>query len=266
MTPKAPDQTTSRQSVSTTAARLTSPRSLVELAYDEMLSMLVTMKIKPGEHIGIESLARELGISQTPIREALTLLEAQRLAYKIPNVGFRAAHLLSPPDVDSLFEMRLMLEPRAAALAAQRAGSEELEALAVLAAGIARVATGTDVAYTQFADGDAKLHHLIATASGNIFLADAVEGLHAHIHIFRYLYRTNAPQKAVREHAVLIDALLARDSKAAEAAMRAHLLASQRRMTRMTKLRDTVAQEDAPGRGRNDHSGRLSAKKRGSGN
>jgi DNA-binding GntR family transcriptional regulator len=224
--------------------RPTYPKSLVEMAYEQLLSMLVTMKIAPGAHIGIEALARQLQISQTPIREALTLLEAQKLAYKIPNVGFRAANLLTPEDVDSLFEIRSMLEPAMAALAAERATEEMLQALVSLAQAMAQALEGSDVAYAQFAEGDARLHHLIARASGNRFIAETIEGLHVHLHIFRFLINTNATEKALREHAVLIDALLARDAAAAEAAMRAHLRASRQRMDSVMAPGD--AGEEAP--------------------
>ncbi len=210
--------------------RLDYPRSLVDFAYEQLLSMLVTMKIEPGSHIGIEALARELRISQTPIREALTLLEAQKLAHKIPNVGFRAASLLTHDDVNSLFEIRLLIEPAMAALAAKRASKDMLKELTALARDLELAAKGNELAYAQFAEGDAKLHHLVAAASGNRFIADAIQGLHVHLHIFRFLYRTNSPEKAVMEHALLLEALLARDPSAAEHAMREHLHASRQRL------------------------------------
>ncbi|MDP3410073.1 GntR family transcriptional regulator [Bosea sp. (in: a-proteobacteria)] len=206
------------------------PKSLVELAYEQLLSMLVTMKIAPGAHIGIEALSRDLQISPTPIREALTLLEAQKLAYKIPNVGFRAAELLTRPEIDDLFEMRLLIEPRAAAFAALRSNQQSFDALTTLSEQMARVAGGDETDYALFAEGDARLHHLVASASGNRFIAQTIEGLHVHLHIFRFLFRTNAPERALQEHAAIVSALLARDPDAAEAAMRAHLEASRQRM------------------------------------
>lgn len=214
------------------------PRSLVEMAHEQLLSMLVTMKIEPGAHIGIEALARQLNISQTPIREALTLLEARKLVYKIPNVGFRAANLLSLDDINALFEIRLLLEPKMAALAAERANAEMLQALVSLSDEMAQAAEGNDVAYAHFAEGDAKLHHLIAAASGNRFIAETIEGLHVHLHIFRFLVNTNATQKALSEHARVIDALLTQDPSAAERAMREHLHASRKRMDNAGAGRD----------------------------
>lgn len=242
------------------------PRSLVEMAYEQLLSMLVTMKIEPGAHIGIEALARQLNISQTPIREALTLLEAQKLAYKIPNVGFRAANLLSLDDINALFEIRLLIEPKMAGLAAERASAEMLQALVTLSDEMANAAEGSDVAYAQFAEGDAKLHHLVAAASGNRFIAEAVEGLHVHLHIFRFLVNTNATHKALAEHARVIDALLARDPVAAETAMREHLHASRERMDNAGAGRPGVPPSSiADGREATVGSGRGRSRKKPSG-
>lgn len=229
-------------------ARPAYPQSLVELAYEQLLSMLVTMKIAPGAHIGIEALARKLQISQTPIREALTLLEAQKLAHKIPNVGFRAASLLTREEIADLFELRLLIEPQAAAFAAERSDETALRTLAKLSGEMSLAQTGDELAYAQFAEGDAKLHHLVATASGNRFIAETIEGLHVHLHIFRFLFKTNAPSEAVKEHETIIDALLARDPVAAEAAMRAHLHASRQRMDQAFAERERGAEPaDTPG-------------------
>ncbi|TCK30257.1 DNA-binding GntR family transcriptional regulator [Ancylobacter aquaticus] len=222
------------------------PQSLVELAYEQLLSMLVTMKIAPGAHIGIEALARQLDISQTPIREALTLLEAQKLAYKIPNVGFRAAELLTRREVHDLFDLRLLIEPAAAAFAAQKADDGALARLAGLAGEMSDAQTGNELAYAHFAEGDANLHRLVAAASGNRFIAETVEGLHAHLHIFRFLFKTNATTKALQEHEAIIAALLARDAVAAEGAMRAHLEASRARMNVVLEEQERLAAAQTP--------------------
>jgi DNA-binding FadR family transcriptional regulator len=87
---------------------------------------------------------------------------------------------------------------------------------------------------TRFAEADARLHRLIADGSGNRLIADTIERLHAHLQIFRSLYRTNAPEEAAVEHRRLIAALAARDPEAAHAAMRDHLVASERRMELVT--------------------------------
>jgi len=91
-----------------------------------------------------------------------------------------------------------------------------------------------DRAFARFAEADAKLHRLIATGSGNHLIAATIERLHSHLQIFRSLYRTNAPEQAAAEHQRIIEALIAHDPAAAEAAVRDHLERSKDRMDRVS--------------------------------
>ena len=120
-------------------------------------------------------------------------------------------------------------------------GSDLVGALTRLAEEMGAVADGSDTDYTRFAEGDAWLHHLVATASANRFIAEAVAGLNVHLHIFRFLFETNATEGAMKEHGVLIEALLARDPAAAEQAMRVHLQASRDRMNVVMDEREKFA-------------------------
>src|SRR3954468_17817110 len=96
------------------------------------------------------------------------------------------------------------------------------------------VVDGDDRAFARFAEADAKLHRLIATGSGNHLIAATIERLHSHLQIFRSLYRTNAPEQAAAEHQRIIEALIAHDPVAAEAAVRDHLERSKDRMDRVS--------------------------------
>ena len=91
--------------------------SVVDLAYERIRSMLVEGEIPPGARLGQVELAEQLGISRTPIREALRRLTGEGLAEFLPNRGFRAA---SPglDDVLRRLEVRSLLEPGIARLAA----------------------------------------------------------------------------------------------------------------------------------------------------
>lgn len=210
--------------------------TLVEWAYDHLLSMLMTVQIEPGERIAIDKVARQLGISQTPVREALSQLEAERLVYKMPNVGYRASPRMTREEVQDLYALRLLIEPYAAARAAERMDGESLATVQEIDRDMRGVAEGDDRAFARFAEADAKLHRLIATGSGNRLIAETIERLHAHLQIFRSLYSTNAPEEAAAEHQRIIDALLAHDSAAAEAAVREHLERSQNRMDRVSAI------------------------------
>src|SRR5205823_2411002 len=81
--------------------------TLVEWAYEHLLSMLMTVQIAPGERIAIDKVARQLGISQTPVREALSQLEAEKLVSKMPNVGYRASPRMTREEVQDLYTLRL---------------------------------------------------------------------------------------------------------------------------------------------------------------
>ena len=209
---------------------------MVEWAYEHLLAMLMTVQIEPGERIAIDKVARQLGISQTPVREALSQLEAERLVYKMPNVGYRASPRMTRDEVQDLYTLRLLIEPYAAGRAAERMDEESLAMVQEIDRDMRGVAERDDRAFARFAEADAKLHRLIATGSGNRLIAETIERLHAHLQIFRSLYSTNAPEEAAAEHQRIIDALLAHDSAAAEAAVREHLERSKDRMDRVSAI------------------------------
>jgi len=210
--------------------------TLVESAYEYLLSMLMTAKIAPGERIRIDAVARHLGISQTPIREALSQLEAEKLVYKVTNVGYRASPQMSPEEVHDLYTLRLLIEPYAAARAAERMDDEALAVLRSIQAEMDAVVERSGRAYARFAEADTQLHRLITHGSGNRLIAETIERLHAHLQIFRSLYQNkmqpNTPKIVAQEHQLIIAALLAHDAAAAEKAVRDHLICSQQRMAR----------------------------------
>ena len=206
--------------------------TLVDRAYEHMLQMLVTVQIAPGERIAIDKVARQLGISQTPIREALSQLEAEKLVYKLPNIGYRASPEMTRDEVRDLYTLRLLIEPYAAARAAESMDAASLEALREIERDMAGVARQDSRGFARFAEADMRLHRLIAVGSGNRLIAETIDRLHAHLQIFRSLSSTNAPTEVAAEHKPIIDALIARDPAAAEIAVREHLQRSQERMDR----------------------------------
>ena len=220
------------------AARPPAEPTMVKQAYDHLLTALMTLQIAPGDRIAIDQVARRLNISQTPVREALSQLEAKKLVMKRPNVGYRASAQMTREEVRDLYALRQLIEPYTAARAAEATSARSIATLKAIDQAMSTVVDGDPDAYSNFAAADDQLHQLIATLSGNRLLADMLEGLHAHMHIFRALYSTNAPNEAAAEHRLIIDALVAGDPAAAESAMRAHLERSQQRMD------DALAQDE----------------------
>ncbi len=203
---------------------------MVERAHDHLLAMLMSLEIAPGERIAIDAVARQLGISQTPIREALSQLEAEKLVFKMPNVGYRASPQMSREEVRDLYTLRQLVEPYAAARAAEAMTDEAIKILREIDRDMTSIAKGDALSYSRFAEADDALHRFIATRSGNRLIAETIDRLHSHLHIFRSLYRTNAPAEVAAEHRGIIDALVARDPIAAEQAVLTHLEKSQQRM------------------------------------
>ena len=135
--------------------------SVVDRAYERIRALILDGDVLPGARLGQVELAEQLGISRTPVREALGRLTGEGLVEFLPNRGFRAAGLVLDHVVRRL-EVRLLLEPGIARLAAERRGPEHLDALR---ASIEREAA----AATRVAAHDASrdFHVALAEATGN---------------------------------------------------------------------------------------------------
>ncbi len=200
----------------------------VEEVFEILRADLMSLRIPPDTRISIDNLARELGVSQTPIREALSMLEAIGLVTRRRFAGYCSAPQLNSRQLDELYEVRLLIEPYAAARAAERMSDNQLEQIRELARSMEPGETRTS--YDRFAVQDSQLHDLIALASGNVLIQDSLARLHAHLHIFRLRFHSEVTIEASSEHAALIDALTRRSAVEAEAAMRLHIEKSYNRM------------------------------------
>jgi len=189
---------------------------------------IMSLRIPPDTRISIDQLARELGVSQTPIREALSQLEAMGLVTKRHHIGYCSAPQLNRRQLDDLYEMRLLLEPYAARRTAERMTDEKAATLRSLceAMGPRRAIDS----YDQFAQLDAELHDAVATGSGNDIIRESLSRLHAHFHIFRHRSHSEVTKEAHLEHEVLVAALVSGDADGAEQAMRAHIQKSYGRL------------------------------------
>jgi DNA-binding GntR family transcriptional regulator len=209
------------------------PTRLGEEVYNVIYDQLMSREIPPGGRIAVDRLVRDLGVSQTPIREALSRLEAQGLVVKTHLIGYSAADQLDATRLEQLYELRLLLEPFAAGRAAQYMDETTLQSLKKLAADMQSCATDAPgEAYGRFAQLDTQFHDLIAAASRNELVQETLANLHIHVHLFRLFYHTRVTTDAIDEHRQLIEALERRDPTAAEAAMRSHLERSRQRFNK----------------------------------
>lgn len=213
-------------------AQIQRPISLANEVYETIISQLMALKIAPGARITVDNLSRELGVSQTPIREALGRLEGEGLVHKTHLIGFSAAPQISVRQFGELYELRLLLEPNATRQAVVRLTKDKLSALTEAAGVMSRRAkTGDERArYSQFARQDSVFHDMIMQTAGNELIRDTLAHQHVHFHIFRLMFHSRVTEEALEEHEAIIAAFEARDAEAAERAMRTHIERSRDRL------------------------------------
>jgi DNA-binding GntR family transcriptional regulator len=207
---------------------------LADEVYDRLLGQLMSLRIVPGSRVTIDALARELGVSQTPIRDALNRMEADDLVVRVPHAGYRIPPQITRERFEDMLEIRLLLEPAAARRAAEKATSEQVSALRRMLEEMAELVEGDGhVAYGAFGLRDAAFHDLVAQTAGNQVVREALARLHTHVHLFRLLYDKQVTFLAMGEHDAVIAAVAARDPDAAAYAMRRHILLSGDRFRRL---------------------------------
>jgi len=211
--------------------RLPPRQVLVDDVYEALKALVMDQVVAPGARMNVDGLARELGVSPTPVREALARLEADGLATKAPLRGWSAAVALTPEQFEQAFELRLLVEPWAAGRAAARITPAGIEALHAELASCSEAPAGTAYPdYRGLSAHDARLHDLVAALAGNEPLRLTLERLHPHLHLFRLYYRRGIGDEALREHRRLVDAISAGAAGPAETAMREHIEASRARL------------------------------------
>ncbi len=193
------------------------------LVLDTIKQRIINHEMKPGEPINEGGLSRELGVSKTPIREAIQQLEKEGFIENIPGKGAFVARI-SIQDVRETFEIREMLECEAIKRAAVRRDPQRLALLRK--AFEAREDMALDGSPPHFRSGD-KIHAFIFEALGNQRLMGIYLGLLDHIVRLRIHFFSNAhhgrSDESYREHLEILDALAAQDPARCEQAVRVHL-------------------------------------------
>ena len=195
------------------------PVPLRQSVYEALVELIVAGTLRPGQHLVESELARQLGVSRQPVREALHRLEAEGWIDLRPSQG-AFVHVPTDSEVDQLLDVRELLEGATARLAARAATPEAVAALrAVWQEGVAAVESG-DVTRTVTANND--FHAAVAEIAGNAVLAQLSEIVGRRV---RWYYRKVAPARGHEswaEHAELIAAIEAADEDKASDLARMH--------------------------------------------
>ena len=204
-------------------------RATAQLSRAEQVQQQVLQKIRdgfyrPGDRIRESELADSLGVSRTPVREALRRLESDGL---LSFESWRGAVVaqLDRQQVGELYAMREVLEGAAARLAARHIDEAEMELLKLLL----RQAGQLEHEPAKLAVLNRRLHQAIYTAARNRYLLQTLGQLENALALLRGTTYTvdGRASVAADEHAAIVDAICRRDADAAEAAARAHIAAAQ---------------------------------------
>ena len=205
-----------------------------EKAYEVLRQRLVGGHYKPGTQLKEEPLARELGLSRTPVRTALKRLVEDGLATADAGQGIHVAEW-SEWDIEETFQLRMLLEPYAACLAAERGGDDMLARLRASNQQMAAaISTGGPDAIARVQEANRSFHHTLLDASGSPRLRSMLETMIDMPIIVRsfYLYTPAELEQSLHHHQDLTLAAEARDGELARQVMQLHLRMSYHRFMR----------------------------------
>ena len=196
--------------------------NLREEAVEVLRAAILGGELEPGSIHSAVGLAQRLGVSPTPVREAMLELANSGLVEVLPNRGFRVT-VIDDQDLDEICELRMQLEVPAIGLVIDRATNDGLEALYEPLNELEAAARRSDVA--SFLLADRRFHLELLGLAGNRRLVEIVEGLRDQTRIIglRSLADTGALQATAEEHRPILEALRARDAVAAKRLMTVHL-------------------------------------------
>lgn len=200
--------------------------SLADGAYEELRSAIVGGRLTPGTLVVETDLAQMLGVSRTPVREALLRLELE--GYLVRQSGGRlVVHWHTKKGLDDLYLVRELLEGYAARLAASRISDQELDQMDALLE--ADIEAYRHHRIEQLAQLNEQIHGLFLEASRNRTLKDLVAELRERIHGLALFVvgRGEDQQRFVQDHAELAQLLREGDGEGAEALIRRHIRSAE---------------------------------------
>ena len=195
----------------------------VEDIYARLKRRVVGFEIPPGDRLNEVALARDLDVSRTPLREALTRLERDGLI----EIRARKGVFVVRRTLDEILEMIVAwaaLESMAARLATDVASDADLRNLRKHALRHSESSAHADL--SEYSDANIKFHQMILDMSGCALLADMADGLFVHMHAVRRraLEENDRASRSVVDHVGIIEALEARDADLAAQLVRQHTM------------------------------------------
>lgn len=203
---------------------------LRDVVFNTLRQAILRGELKPGERLMEIQLANRLGVSRTPIREAIRKLELEGLVLMIPRRGAEVAEI-TEKSLRDVLEVRRALEELAVALACERITEEELESLKVAAKEFEQALEGGDV--TEYAEADVKFHDIIYFATQNQRLIQLLYNLREQMYRYRveYLKRKEVHPILLKEHNYIIECIEQGNKDEAQKAIGTHIENQERVVT-----------------------------------
>jgi DNA-binding GntR family transcriptional regulator len=210
--------------------------SLADKAYHEIRGLIVSLELAPGALIDERELIERLEIGRTPVREALRRLAHERLVEVYPRRGMFVTGV-DVRELARLSEVRELLEPEAARLAAERATDTDREHLSLL---LTELDAGLDGGGSELMDLDERIHRAVYRAAHNDLLEATLEQYYVlALRIWSmalgsaHSIRAHELEEAVEAHRALLEAIQAGDGERAADTMRAHVQDFEQAMHRV---------------------------------
>lgn len=195
---------------------------LRDVVFNTLRQAILTGELKPGERLMEIHLANRLGVSRTPIREAIRKLELEGLVTMIPRRGAEVAQI-TEKSLKDVLEVRRALDALSVELACDRITPEELEALGD-ACDAFEAATRTHDA-KKIAQADVALHDIIVRATSNTRLIQLVNNLSEQMYRYRFEYiKDESTHKGlIEEHRIIFESIRHKDKKTAAQTAQLHI-------------------------------------------
>jgi len=186
-------------------------------AYKKVRSMIISKKLVPGQKIVQDKLAESLGISRTPLRSALQMLEAEYLVQSVPRKGVIVKEF-SDKEIVELYDCRIALEGTATSLFTTVASEAEIDRLT----GLFHPFLESSIDANKYQIADSIFHDSIIQGCGNSFLSKLFQQGNILL-IINMVGLVRPPEETLNEHLNIISAIRKRDSQLAEALVKSHL-------------------------------------------
>ena len=208
-------------------------KPLRDVVFENLREAIVEGRLKPGQRLMEVQLVEQLGVSRTPVREAIRKLELEGLVVMVPRKGAYVANI-SVKDLMDVLEIRASLEGLGASLAAERRNDEDIKNLAALEVEFEEAVRTQNI--DMLLKKDIEFHECIFKSTNNKKLHQLINSLWEQVYRFRVTYISDydSTVNIIEEHKMILDAIKRRDNKLAKKYAMEHIQKAENFMIETT--------------------------------